>query len=42
MTRLALLMRFRNRAALAAFETHPAHLQAKKQVLQPLARKILI
>jgi hypothetical protein len=39
---LALLMRFRNRDALTAFETHPAHLRAKKELLQPLARKVLI
>jgi hypothetical protein len=39
---LALLMRFDSRAALAAFETHPAHLRAKKELLQPLARKVVI
>ena len=39
---LALLMRFQSRAALAAFETHPDHLRAKKELLQPLARKVLI
>jgi hypothetical protein len=39
---LALLMRFDDRRDLAAFETHPAHLQAKKEILQPLARKIRI
>lgn len=39
---LALLMRFKDRAALTAFETHPAHLEAKKELLQPLARKVLI
>ena len=39
---LAILMRFENRRALAAFENHPAHRRAKKEVLQPLARKVLI
>jgi D-alanyl-D-alanine dipeptidase len=39
---LALFMRFANRRDLAAFESHPAHLQAKKEVLQPLARKVVI
>jgi hypothetical protein len=39
---LALLMRFQSRAALAAFETHPDHLRAKKELLRPLSRKVLI
>ena len=39
---LAIIMRFENRRALAAFENHPAHQRAKKEVLQPLARKVLI
>jgi hypothetical protein len=39
---LALFMRFANRRALTEFENHPAHEQAKKQILQPLARKVLI
>jgi hypothetical protein len=39
---LALLMRFKDQRALTAFETHPAHLEAKKDLLQPLARKIVI
>ena len=39
---LAILMRFENRRALAAYENHPAHQRAKKEVLQPLARKVLI
>ena len=39
---LALLMRFDNRRDLAAFETHPAHLKAKKEILQPLARKVRV
>jgi D-alanyl-D-alanine dipeptidase len=39
---LALFMRFPNRRDLTAFETHPAHLQAKKEILQPLARKIRV
>ena len=39
---LAIIMRFENRRALAAYENHPAHQRAKKEVLQPLARKVLI
>lgn len=39
---LALLMRFADRDALAEFENHPAHRQARKDVLQPLARKVII
>ena len=39
---LAIFMRFADRQALAEFETHPAHQQAKKDILQPLARKVLI
>jgi hypothetical protein len=39
---LALFMRFTNRRELRAFEKHPAHQQAKKEVLRPLARKVLI
>lgn len=39
---IALFMRFPNRHSLAVFETHPAHLRARKEILQPLARKVLI
>jgi D-alanyl-D-alanine dipeptidase len=39
---LALFMRFASRRELRAFEKHPAHQQAKKEILQPLARKVLI
>lgn len=39
---IALLMRFKDRAALQAFQKHPAHLEAKRRILQPLARKVLI
>lgn len=39
---LAIIMRFDNRRALAAFEKHPAHRRAKKEILQPLARKVLV
>ncbi len=39
---LALFMRFASRRDLAAFEDHPAHVQAKKEILQPLARKVLV
>jgi len=39
---LALFMRFADRQALAAFENHPAHRKAKKEILQPLARQVLI
>jgi len=39
---LALFMRFADRAALRAFEKHPVHERAKKEILRPLARKVLI
>ena len=39
---LAIIMRFDNRRALAAFEKHPAHRRAKKEILQPLARKVVV
>jgi D-alanyl-D-alanine dipeptidase len=39
---LALFMRFANRQALADFEKHPSHQKAKAEILQPLARKIVI
>ena len=39
---LAIFMRFADRQALAAFEKHPAHQKAKAEILQPLARKVLI
>ena len=39
---LALLMRFKDRPSLHAFEKHPDHLAAKKELLQPLARKVVI
>lgn len=39
---LALFLRFPDRQALADFETHPAHQKAKKDLLHPLARKVLI
>jgi D-alanyl-D-alanine dipeptidase len=39
---LALIMEFDNRRTLAAFEKHPVHLEAKKKILQPLARKVRI
>lgn len=39
---IALFMRFPNRQSLAVFETHPAHLRARKEILQPLARKVVI
>jgi hypothetical protein len=39
---LALFMRFANRQALADFEKHPSHHKAKTEILQPLARKVLI
>lgn len=39
---LALFLRFADRQALADFETHPAHQKAKREILQPLARRVLI
>lgn len=39
---LALLMRFADRGALADFENHPEHKRARQEVLQPLARKVVI
>lgn len=39
---LAIIMRFTNRQALAAFEKHPGHQKAKTEILQPLTRKVLI
>lgn len=39
---LAIIMRFDSRRALAAFEKHPDHQRAKREVLQPLARKVVI
>ena len=39
---LALLMRFADRDALAEFESHPAHKRAQREVLQPLARQVVI
>jgi D-alanyl-D-alanine dipeptidase len=39
---LALLMRFPDRRALAAFENHPDHQRAIKEILHPLARKVLV
>ena len=39
---LALLMRFKDRRTLAKFEKSPVHEQAIREVLRPLARKVLI
>jgi len=39
---LALFMRFADHQALADFETHRAHQKAKREILQPLARRVLI
>ena len=39
---VAMIMRFANREKLEAFENHPAHRKARKEVLTPLARKVLV
>ena len=39
---LALLMRFPDRRALTDFENHPAHLRAQRELLRPLARRVLV
>jgi hypothetical protein len=39
---LALVMNFDDRAGLEAYENHPAHKRAAKEVLRPLARKIVV
>ena len=39
---LALLMRFADRDALAEFERHPDHKRARQEMLQPLARRVVI
>lgn len=39
---LSLLMRFDNRGDLEKFLGHPAHQKTKKEILQPLARKVVI
>lgn len=39
---LALLMRFADRDALLEFERHPDHKRAQREVLQPLARRVVI
>ncbi len=39
---LALLMHFDTREKLEAFETHPAHLEAREKTLRPLTRRVVI
>ena len=39
---LALVMNFADRAALDAYENHPDHKRAAKEVLRPLARKVVV
>jgi hypothetical protein len=39
---LALVIRFVNKAALDAYEVHPAHQQAVKDVLAPNVRRIVV
>jgi hypothetical protein len=39
---VALVMRFEDRAALQAYETHPKHQKAVNEVLRPLTSRILV
>jgi hypothetical protein len=39
---LALLMHFDTREKLEAFETHPAHREAREKTLRPLSRRVVI
>lgn len=39
---LALVMNFANREALEVYENHPEHTRAAKEVLRPLARKVMV
>jgi D-alanyl-D-alanine dipeptidase len=39
---LAIIMRFDNARALATFEKHPEHQRAKREILQPLSRKVVV
>ncbi len=39
---VGLVMRFESAAALAAYEKHPVHVKAVKEVLAPAAKKLLV
>lgn len=39
---IGLVMRFENKAALDAYEKHPVHVKAVKEVLAPAAKKLLV
>lgn len=39
---VGLVMRFANLADLGTYEKHPAHVKAVKEILQPLAAKLLV
>lgn len=39
---LGLVIRFRDQAALAAYETHPVHAKAVKEVLLPVTKKLVV
>ena len=39
---LAFVMTFDDRAALETYEQHPAHVRARRDVLRPLSRKVVI
>ncbi len=39
---VGLVMRFANPADLATYEKHPVHVKAVKEVLQPIAKKLLV
>ena len=39
---VGLVMRFANAADLSTYEKHPVHVKAVKEVLQPIAKKLLV
>lgn len=39
---VGIVMRFANPADLATYEKHPVHVKAVKEVLQPIAKKLLV
>lgn len=39
---VGLIMRFENKAAMDAYEKHPVHVKAVKEILAPLAAKIVV
>ncbi len=39
---VGLVMRFANAQDLSTYEKHPVHVQAVKEILQPIAKKLLV